>query len=172
MVQILIASDSHGYQERLLDLLKQERFDALFFCGDGEGLEDVLLSAAGCPAVTSMVKGNNDFGSCLRNEVVISFGGHRFFMTHGHRYRLYAGTGLLTEAARENNCDICLFGHTHRPYAALKDGIWLINPGSVSEPRQEGRIPTCAVLTIDNSGSAEIRFLDARTGQEIKGEIR
>lgn len=166
-MKALIASDSHGRQDRLFELMKTESFDAFFFCGDGEGLEYDLFTACGVPSVTAMVKGNNDYGSTLPSETVICFGGHKIFMTHGHRYRLFTGTGLLTSAARENECETCLFGHTHRPLYRYEDGILLLNPGSVTQPRQESGIPTFAVFETKPGGDVEVRFYSAETFEEL-----
>ena len=40
---------------------------------------------------------------------------------------------------RSSKVDIVMFGHTHKPYFEQKDGITVLNPGSLAYPRQEGR---------------------------------
>jgi len=167
-MKALIASDSHGVQDRIFDLLREEKYDAFFFCGDGEGLENRLLSEAGVPPVTALVKGNNDWGSLLASEALISFGSRRIFMTHGHRYRLYAGYGLLLQEARKNECEICLFGHTHRPLIQTAEGVLLINPGSITLPRQENGAATYAVMETRNNGEVSVHIFDAETKNELE----
>lgn len=52
----------------------------------------------------------------------------RLFVTHGH---LYHPDNL--PALRAN--DVLVYGHTHLPIAAKKDGVTVFNPGSVSLPK-------------------------------------
>ena len=52
------------------------------------------------------------------------------------------------------NADIVMFGHTHKPYFSQKDGLTVLNPGSLSYPRQDGRKPSYMVMEIDEEGKA------------------
>lgn len=47
-----------------------------------------------------------------------------------------------------------MFGHTHKPYLETKDGVTILNPGSLSYPRQEGRRPSYMIMDIDEAGEA------------------
>ncbi len=38
-------------------------------------------------------------------------------------------------AARENNAQIAVFGHTHVAHCVYEQGVYLLNPGSASSPR-------------------------------------
>ena len=55
-----------------------------------------------------------------------------------------------------------LFGHTHRPVAEKRGNLWIVNPGSLTYPRQMGRKPSYAMLTINEEHelSVEIKYLD------------
>lgn len=59
---------------------------------------------------------------------ILPWHSHKLFMSHGHVY----GPDHLPSLA-EN--DIFLSGHTHIPTATKKEGIYLLNPGSVSLPK-------------------------------------
>ena len=50
-----------------------------------------------------------------------------------------------------------MFGHTHRPCVDFKDGVWLINPGSISLPRQESRRPTYIMMRVGRDGEIDYR---------------
>jgi len=165
--RILLASDTHGKNEYLEKVLKAYQFDMLIFCGDGEGLEKDLEFLPGCPPEISMVSGNNDFNRALAGELVVNVGNRKAFVTHGHRYRLYEGPEYLGLAARGRECSLCLYGHVHRPVCAESGGILFINPGSLSEPRQEGHVPTCAILDTDGE-KLSIRFINARTLEDYR----
>ena len=63
----------------------------------------------------------------------------RVFMTHGHTY-----TPSSPQALNPNDC--FLSGHTHVPTAYQENGIYLLNPGSISLPK-ENHPRTYAILT-------------------------
>ena len=63
----------------------------------------------------------------------------RVFMTHGHTY-----TPSNPQALNTNDC--FLSGHTHVPTAYQENGIYLLNPGSISLPK-ENHPRTYAILT-------------------------
>lgn len=152
-MKILIVSDSHGknaYLERIIE--KVSPIDLLVHLGDFEGSEDYIDAISPCK--TEMVSGNNDYFTDLEREKMILIGKYRVFLTHGHRYRVNYDTNTLKENARQNGANIVMFGHTHRPMIDLSDDIIAINPGSISQPRQEGRIPTYVIMDIDTVGKA------------------
>lgn len=73
---------------------------------------------------------------------VFKLGTHRVFMTHGHVY------GLDKLPPLEPG-DIFLSGHTHLPTTTETDGIYYLNPGSISLPK-ENHQPTYAILEDDS----------------------
>ena len=82
-------------------------------------------------------------------------------MTHGHYYGVSMDVYGVVDEARSRGCEIVMFGHTHKPMAEQRNGIWVINPGSLSYPRQEGRMPSYAVMEIarGKEPEVEIKFL-------------
>ena len=83
-------------------------------------------------------------------------------LTHGHRQNVYSGTGLLKEMARRNGAKIAMYGHTHVPDVDLSTDVWVVNPGSISLPRQKGRKPSYVIMEIDSMGEAcfEIQYFN------------
>lgn len=62
--------------------------------------------------------------------------GYKIGIFHGH------GTNKTTvnrayEKFKEDDVDIIIFGHSHQPLVKTKDGILMINPGSLTNKRQE-----------------------------------
>ena len=55
-----------------------------------------------------------------------------------------------------------MFGHTHRPYFEEKDGIIILNPGSLSFPRQEGRKGSYMIMELNEDKSLHFqqKYLD------------
>ena len=109
--------------------------------------EDYLEAAAGCPV--EAVRGNNDYFSPLPQEQIIEIAGKRIFMTHGHYYYVVAGLEHLIREAKGRDVDIVMFGHIHRPVIRQEGALTVINPGSLSFPRQEDRKPSYIVMETD-----------------------
>lgn len=152
-MKILIVSDSHGrhiYLDRIVE--KVAPIDLLLHLGDLEGGEEHIKQIAPCQV--EMVSGNNDYFTTIEREKVIEIGKYRVFMTHGHRYHVYYELETIREAAAQRFADIVMFGHTHIPLLDQSSGITVINPGSISQPRQEGRKPSYIIMEIDQKGEA------------------
>lgn len=155
MKQALIFSDSHGNIDNILDVIKRyPKAEAVFHLGDIEGDADRLRYATSYPVY--MVRGNCDFSAELPPQIVTEFAGKRIAMCHGHRYLSYGGVETLRYWAMEQQADIAMFGHTHVPYLEQDSSPILLNPGSISRPRQEKKIPTFTVMEIDQDG--EVHF--------------
>ena len=159
-MKILVVSDTHGRDSGLEKAVAQESpFDMLIHCGDVEGREDYIEALAECPCC--IVSGNNDFFSDLPREEIVSIAGRNFLVTHGHYYGVSMELAGIEDEARSRNLDGVFFGHTHRPVLKIKNGFLLLNPGSLSYPRQQGRRSSYAVLWTDDQNriTGEIRYL-------------
>ncbi|MCR5720242.1 MAG: metallophosphoesterase [Lachnospiraceae bacterium] len=158
-MKILIVSDSHRENSNLLKVLDKVKPDALIHCGDIEGSEYVVSTAAGCPVY--MVSGNNDYFSDLPQEKEVTLEGVKIWIVHGHRQRCYMGVGLLVDEAAQKGADVVCYGHTHMPSVQCESGIWAVNPGSISYPRQQNRKPSYCIMEIkkDKSVSFDIKYL-------------
>lgn len=158
--KILVVSDTHKIHTNLEKVLEKEKpFDFLFHAGDVEGREFEIEYGCGCPAY--LVAGNNDFYGKAPMSVEIQIGSHKVFMTHGHQLYVSMTLDHLIREGRERNADVIIFGHTHVPYLSIKKGMAVMNPGSLTYPRQEGRKPSYIVLEMEENGeiSGEIRFI-------------
>lgn len=159
-MKILIVSDTHGRDKNLKKLLSAEgAFDALIHLGDIEGSENLIRRMVPCPVY--MVSGNNDFFSDLPRELELELGKYKVLLTHGHYYYVSLNTDEIRRQARTRGIDIVMFGHTHKPYLDTKDRVTVLNPGSLSFPRQEGRRPSYMWMEIDEKGEAhfEMKYL-------------
>lgn len=162
-MKIIVVSDTHGRTEALENLLAREdvrKADWLVHCGD-IGDDERWLRNAFAGAV-SIVAGNCDYFTDLPKELTVEREGRRFLITHGHRY-LSGGISRLWYRAKEEACDVVLFGHTHMPLVAEEDGVLFVNPGSVALPRQADRRRTYAVINVENGkASAHIEDVELR----------
>jgi putative phosphoesterase len=48
--------------------------------------------------------------------------------------------------------DIVIFGHTHVPMVHQANGVTVINPGSCSQPRDQDKRGSYAILDLDRRG--------------------
>ena len=149
-MKVLIVSDTHRNEDNLIEVLEREKnLDLLIHCGDVEGAEDEIEHYAGCETV--FVAGNNDFFSRLPREAELQVEGMKVWVTHGHNYYVNANPEYIRKEARIRNIDVVLYGHTHRPIIEKTEDLIVINPGSLTYPRQEGRRPSYAVLELVES---------------------
>ena len=79
--------------------------------------------------------------------------GKKILYTHGHNFSVKYGIERLKNIARERGCDIALYGHTHVSKIVYEDGLYIVNPGSCSQPR-DGSRPSYCVIDIMDSGIA------------------
>lgn len=153
-MKILIVSDSHGRNLHLNRVMEKENdVDLMIHLGDLEGTEDYLEDIAPCPVY--MVAGNNDYFSQIDREKIVDIGPYKAFITHGHRYGVHSGTETIKKVGKELGVDMVMFGHTHVPVIDDSTDVLAINPGSISYPRQEDKIPTYAIMNIDEEGGIE-----------------
>lgn len=179
-MKYMFASDIHGsqyYCKKMLDAYKQEKADRLVLLGDllyhgprndlpkdyapkqviamlNEVKEELYVVRGNCDAeVDQMVLQfpiMADYCIIMDNERTI-------YASHGHVYN-------------EDNLPpmkkggIFVHGHTHVLRAEKKENYTILNPGSVSIPK-EGNIPTYAVL---EDGLFSIRGFDGEVVKELK----
>lgn len=157
-MKILIVSDTHRKNDNYFKLVERVHPDMVIHCGDSEGSEYALSQAAGCPV--QIVMGNNDFFCDLPRELEFTVEGLRIWVTHGHNYYVSMNLETIKNEARHRGVDVVMFGHTHRPYLEESDDLVVLNPGSLSYPRQEGRKATYAMMEIDKQGKVHYWLKD------------
>lgn len=157
-MKVLIVSDTHRHEDNLIKALEKEKnLDLLIHCGDVEGAEYEIENYAGCQ--TLFVAGNNDYFSRLSRELETQIGEFRVWVTHGHSYYVNANPEYIKKEARARKMDIVMFGHTHRPVIEQSKGLIVINPGSLTYPRQEGRRPSYAVMEIEKNNITRLEIV-------------
>lgn len=165
-MKYLVVSDSHGDRDIIRELIHQYRHqvDYFFHCGDSELAADDRLWD------TMMgIQGNCDYEKMVR-ERSFNTGLDNIYVVHGDGL-VSNGSPLNIELkAEENGANIALFGHTHVPYVSYdKDKkILLVNPGSISLPRQQSGEQTYAIIDSDDD-QYQVTFYN-RQGKELESQ--
>ena len=147
-----IASDIHGsayYTNQMLIAFENENADKMLLLGDilyhgprndlprDYAPKEVIAMLSAYKEKILCVRGNCDTEvdqmvlpfPILADYAVICTEERSIYATHGHKY----GPDNLPPLAEG---DILLYGHTHIPTLEERDGITLVNPGSVSIPKE------------------------------------
>ena len=86
--------------------------------------------------------------------MILDLDGTRVLMIHGHQYPMFNVVERLIYKAREEDCKLVLYGHTHIYKVTQFEDIVLVNPGSIHHNR-DGSDPSYAIVTIEN-GKIEV----------------
>lgn len=149
-MKLLVISDTHRSLYKVystIDSIK-DMIDGVIHCGDI--VDDVDILKNRYPNLRFYnVRGNCDYGCGAEDEKVITFGGKKIFITHGHNYSVGYNLMRLCYRAEELQVDACVFGHTHIPVLENYNGIVIMNPGSLALPRGNS-VPSYGILTVEN----------------------
>jgi putative phosphoesterase len=133
-MEIAIVSDTHipSRAQSIPDQFRERIRDAdhALHAGDfvSEGALADLLAVA--PELTA-VSGNMDRALGLPAVATVELGGVRFVLTHGTGPARGYEQRVL-ETVREEGGDVGICGHTHEVLDTSRDGVGLLNPGSVT----------------------------------------
>ncbi|MGN0522513.1 MAG: metallophosphoesterase family protein [Eubacterium sp.] len=133
-MRIVVISDSHRAKSKLIDIVEKhmKNTDLFLFLGDGEDdFDDVLMLYPHLKY--DRVSGNCDRYSSYPLYKTITAGTKKIFFSHGHPFHVKFGYDEIIREAHAVNADICLFGHTHNQYTEYRDGLYIMNPGSVAD---------------------------------------
>lgn len=179
-MKLMFISDIHGslyWLERALEAVEEEGPHTLVILGDflyhgprnplPEGYDPqgvaARLNAYGKSLVA--VRGNCDAEvdqmllqfPMMGDYVLILHEGRKIYATHGHGFSIDRLPPL-------SEGDVFIQGHTHLPVAGIKDGIIVLNPGSIALPK-ENNPHSYAVL---DQGVFTIKDFEGNTVNSIK----
>lgn len=110
-MRALVFSDSHGRLKNAISVIEMNRghADYIFHLGDVERDLDDLRSCYPEFKVEG-VNGNNDWNPHGVYDLILTVGGRRVMLTHGHRYGVKNGEARLLERAKAEGVDVCCTG--------------------------------------------------------------
>lgn len=166
MKRVIAVSDSHGMTFRLRQVLchafSRGTVDAIAFLGDGlEDFEKVgrefTVDHPGLRLYA--VRGNNDWSASAPLVDTFTLDGVKFFLCHGHQYRVKYGLERLQMEAVAQEAQVALFGHTHLGYLAPEYGCLFVNPGAVCSYGSDA--PLYAQLLLPGDGQVKADLFTA-----------
>jgi len=120
-----------------------------------------VLRALNAIAPTEAVAGNTDppgLVESLGMDRILTVAGYRIGLTHGH-----LGQGRTTPDRAFNifrgKADVIVFGHSHQPLQAEKNGVLLLNPGSPTDKRRQPKF-SLAILSLTKRVDSEILYFE------------
>ena len=145
---IAVVSDTHGAKNAIRRVKKAiANADVLIHLGDN--IADLKYIKEDFKGEVYGVNGNCDFTSNFPIEQIVEIEGKRFFITHGHKYGVKYDISTIFYKGKELGVDAVLFGHTHVKVIDQEEGVWIINPGSTSLPKD--RSESMAFIEIKNN---------------------
>ncbi|MGL5174913.1 MAG: phosphodiesterase [Cetobacterium sp.] len=150
-MKIFVISDIHGssyYLNKALEAYEKEKADYLLILGDElyHGPRNPLPQDYNPKEVSEMlnrykskiiaVRGNCDSEvdqmlleyPIMSDYTVLFLEKKRIFATHGHIYN-------EEKIPNISEGDVLIYGHTHLPVAKYQNGIYILNPGSITLPK-------------------------------------
>lgn len=156
-MEILVVSDTHNNMQALNKILGlSKKADYIFHLGDN--ISDARYLDKKFEGTVHMVKGNCDSSELGDVEKLVEIEGKKFFITHGDKYEVYRSVDKLYYKGLEVGADVVMFGHTHRKLKVEEEGLIILNPGSISLPRDNSR--SIAKIIIDNNKKINVEFLE------------
>jgi uncharacterized protein len=159
MTRIGVLSDTHAKLGgwKLPDAVARgfEGVDLILHAGDLTNID--ILDTLELIAPVKAVRGNCDFESApdIPSRRIVEVAECRIALIHnmGPSEARYAAEAV---SAFGDSVDCVVFGHSHKPYNEVRNGILLFNPGSPTQRRHE-TMHSFGILTVD--------------GKNIDGEI-
>lgn len=155
-MNFFVISDTHGHLEKTYDIFEKlknlttdgEPIDMILHCGDYKRDGISIGEKLGIPSIS--VEGNCD-GSRARDFKIVNSPAGNILVTHGHMEGVNYDVSTALYLAEENHCVALCYGHTHIPHFENYNGIYLINPGSITSPR-DGTEGSCALINATEKG--------------------
>lgn len=130
MTKIGIISDTHDFLDPLIPEIFKD-VDHILHAGD-IGKPWIILQLETIAPVTAVI-GNNDSGLTFKETEVIELAARKFLIHHIVDVHHPAET-IKRRIARERP-NAVVFGHSHKPFNELIDGVLYFNPGYAGKPR-------------------------------------
>ncbi|WP_412775781.1 metallophosphoesterase family protein [Thalassospira lucentensis] len=164
---VLVAGDLVGYYYWPKEVVEVCRTDSRFTCIQGNHESNLKIARKDASVLDRLTKKyGSSYQICLdvlteeqldwllnlpdRENVVI--GDATFSLLHeasvGGGGYLYPDSALTEIVANYSDAQYSVLGHTHYPFVHSRGNRWLINPGSVGQPRDIGNLASFLIVDL------------------------
>jgi len=172
-MKLLLISDTHGSSKEVGDLVQQYVDEVQYVCHMGDFFRDLMKYEHTYKEMYPNLKvvcitGNCDFSSIVSDECILEIPVgdgivRRILMVHGHNHTVKLDRKRLAKYALQQGVDACFYGHTHEPTIETIDSIFIMNPGSLTEPRG-GSKASYGFVEISEDGAITGKIVEATKG--------
>jgi uncharacterized protein len=165
-MKIAIISDIHDNLpnlEKFLDWSIKEKVNVILCCGDVTKIETLNFLARKFALPIYLVRGNMEIfdqnemdTEILIHKNIVFLGRTGIIDLNGKKIGLCHEPFLIDEVLRIGPCNMIFYGHTHKPWIEEKNGVKLVNPGTLGGVFQKA---TFAVWDTDRD-EPELKILE------------
>lgn len=164
-MKILVIGDTHGKLDKFYKVYDRLKgIDLIIHTGDFKNDAIEIADALDIPVVG--VKGNCDGSMSSSDFETVETEYGNILVTHGHMQGVSYSDDRLIYLAEENDCVAVCFGHTHVPCYTEYDGIYVINPGSLTRPRDGSSGSYGIITTTESTFAASIVYYNSTFDKE------
>jgi len=168
-LKLFVISDTHGKTQRVKEVYeKLKGIDLIIHLGDFQRDAQALEKELGIEVLS--VKGNMDGSHSKEDHQILETEFGNLLLVHGHMEQVKQSLQNLLYRAKELDCKGVLFGHTHEAYYGEFDGIYLVNPGSLSLPRDEKKASYAIVSIKKDEFNAAIVYYNTIMGKNSSSD--
>jgi putative phosphoesterase len=166
--KIIVAGDFIGYYYWPSEVVNICMLDSRFICVRGNHEDNLKLAFSDPTKLDSLTKKyGSSYQICidtlnadqvnwllsLPNFLDFKIGNTSFYVTHGSlkdtTEYVYPNANLKKIKENFSNAKYTILAHTHYPFIHSSNNKWLINPGSVGQPRDFGNIASYFIVNLD-----------------------
>ena len=153
-MRIGVISDTHNHFDPKIPGLFNG-VEHILHAGD-IGLPRIIVNLESIAPVTAVL-GNNDHGLHFKETEVITLAGRKFLVHH--IVDIYRPAEIVAGRIIREKPEVVVFGHSHKPFNEVRDGVLFFNPGYAGKSRF-GQPRSVAILHCGKDGmSAEFHPL-------------
>lgn len=156
-MKIIVVSDTHR-NFGVLNSIIENNIDADLFIHLGDGENEFRDVQSIYPDKAMVYVGGNCDYAPHKQTAVVTVCGYKMFCCHGHTMHVHSGLEYLVKTAKDNDCKIALYGHTHLYRTENFGGVFVMNPGSPDCPRNHN-LPTYGEIEVNSNGEIRMNII-------------
>ena len=154
-MKILLISDTHNYVNNLTELLPRYSQEVGLVIHLGDYANDLMRFQSKYPHLNMIaLDGGYDNGFETERILTLPVASEvevKILAVHGHLHGVKTNLQRLSYYAQEKQVNVCFFGHTHTSIIFEEQGIFFMNPGSLTFPRNS-RTGSYGIVELSSEG--------------------